>query len=349
MITDGVVLTSYFSERRRINGLFVGDELIELYRTRSIASSIMLRGIQGFGPEQRLRTDTLLSFSEDLPVSVSAIDSVPNIEAVMERSLELSSSGLATVDSVQFLNGEISPVGIEENVDEATKLTIYCGSQDQVYAVPAFEAICELLHRRGVQGATVVLGVDGTAHGRRQRPQFHSRDADAPLAVIAVGSGHEIGMLLPDLGDFLRHPVMTLGRVRLCKRDGHLISRPEQVSGVDDHGFPLYQKITIYTSAAARHNGQPIHRAIARHLHSAGIVEVITHRGIWGFRGDRLPHGDKFLHFTRHIPVVTTVIGSADHASAVFDVVDELTSERGLVTGEAIPVIKFSEFSANHI
>jgi hypothetical protein len=36
--------------------------------------------------------------------------------------------------------------------------------------VPAFEVICELLYRRGIAGATALLGVDGIAHGQRQRP-----------------------------------------------------------------------------------------------------------------------------------------------------------------------------------
>ena len=52
---------------------------------------------------------------------------------------------------------------------EETKLTIYLGRQERVYRVPAFVAVCDLLHRRGVAGATAMLGVDGTAHGGRER------------------------------------------------------------------------------------------------------------------------------------------------------------------------------------
>jgi PII-like signaling protein len=184
-------------------------------------------------------------------------------------------------------------------------------------------------------------GVDGTTGGRRRRrARFASRDADAPMMVIAVGDGHQIGAMLPELGDLLRHPLITLERVRLCKREGQLISRPEQACGVDDHGFPPGGKLTIYTSAAARHDGQPIHRAIVRGLRSTNISGTMTHRGAWGFRGDRLPHGDKFLQFTHHMPVVTTVIVASDHVSAAFDIVDEFTRERGLVTSETIPVIR---------
>jgi PII-like signaling protein len=64
--------------------------------------------------------------------------------------------------------------------------------------------ICELLHRRGIAGATTLLGVDGIAHGRRQRAPFFSRNADLPMMVIAVGSGDRIGLVLPELTGYFR-------------------------------------------------------------------------------------------------------------------------------------------------
>ena len=198
MNADGIKLTSYFGERHRANGTFVADALIDLYSRKEIAASILLRGIAGFGLKHHLRTDGSLSLSEDLPLTAIAVDTRPNIEAVLDRTLELNRPGLVTLERAQFLSDEIDPIGIVENPDEATKLTVYFGRHDRVSAVPAFEVICELLHRRGVAGATALLGVDGTAYGRRQRAQFFSRNADVPMMVIAVGSGDRMGMVLPE-------------------------------------------------------------------------------------------------------------------------------------------------------
>ncbi len=47
---------------------------------------------------------------------------------------------------------------------DETRLTIYLGRQEQVYRVPAFVAVCDLLLTIGIAGATALLGVDGTAH-----------------------------------------------------------------------------------------------------------------------------------------------------------------------------------------
>jgi len=99
-------------------------------------------------------------------------------------------------------------------------------------------------------------------------------------------------------------------------------------------------ELTVYTSEAALHEGQPVHRILARRLLSAGISGVTTLRGVWGFRGEHAPHGDKALRFSRHVPVVTTVIDAPDHVAAAFAIIDELTPERGLVTSETVPAIR---------
>jgi len=147
-------------------------------------------------------------------------------------------------------------------------------------------------------------------------------------------------MMLPELAGLLRYPLMTLQRVRVCKRDGQLINVPELAAEADDHGFPPWQKLTVYTSEAARHDGQPIHRAIVRRLRSAGISGATTYRGIWGFHDERPPHGDRFLQLDRHVPMVTTVIDTAERIFAAFDIIDEHTKERGLVTSEAVPAMR---------
>jgi PII-like signaling protein len=216
---------------------------------------------------------------------------------------------------------------------------LYCSRQDRVYQVPAFEAACELLYRRGIAGATVLPGIDGTYLGHRQRAQFLHHGADVPLVITAVGAGKRIAMLLPELGGLFRHPVMTLAKVSLCKRDGEFINRPQLATDGDalaPADMMAMVKLTVYTSEAARHEGQPVHRVIVHRLRSAGLSGATSVRGIWGFHRDHAPHGDHFPRRGHHLPVVTTVIGTPERISAAFDVIDRLTPDRGLVTAETV-------------
>jgi PII-like signaling protein len=335
VIADGLKLTSYFGERHRSGGAFVADALLELYGRREIAASILLRGTEGFGLKHHLRTDGSLTLSEDLPLIAVAVDTRPRIEAVLAQTIQLNRTGLVTLERARLLTETTG--ALSADLTGTTKLTVYLGRQERAHRVPAFVAVCDLLHRRGVDGATALLGVDGTAHGRRERAAFFSRNAEVPMMVIAVGPGEQIGRVLPELGALLDRPLLTLERVRICKRDGRRLATPEPLPGPGEHGMPLWQKLMIYTSEAVQHHGQPVHRAIIRRLRSAGISGATTQRGIWGFHGDHAPHGDRLLQLGRRVPAVTIVIDTPDRIAAAFSVIDELTSERGLVTSEIIP------------
>ncbi len=356
MNEDAVKLTSYFGERQRAAGRFAADALLDLYGKHGVAASILLRGTEGFGARQRLRTDRSLTLSEDLPLVAVAVDTRARLEPLAGTAARLCGAGLVTLERARLLSGDIPPASLHEEVHEETKLTIYLGRQERVYRVPAFVAVCDLLHRRGVAGATALLGVDGTAHGQRERAAFFSRNAATPMMVIAVGAGPRIARVLPELGALLTRPLLTLERVRICKRDGELLSAPPALLGAvgpaplgavgpalpaaDDSGLPVWHKLMVYTSEAALHDGQPVHRTIVRRLRSAGIAGATTQRGMWGFHGDHAPHGDRLLQLGRHVPAVTVVIDSAERIAAAFAVIDELTASRGLVTSEVVPAMR---------
>jgi PII-like signaling protein len=336
VITEGLKLTSYFGERQRAGGRFVADALLGLYGERQVATSILLRGAEGFGLKHRLRTDLSLSLSEDLPLTAIAVDRRERIEALAPEAVRLTGSGLVTLERARLLSGDLDAGAVTGN--GATKLTIYLGRQERVSRVPAFVAVCDLLYRRGIDGATALLGVDGTAHGQRQRAAFFSRNTEVPMMVIAVGTEGRLARVLPELQARLTRPLITVERVVLAKRDGQLLARPPEPEPTPEPGPVQWQKLMVYTSEAARHDGQPIHRAIVRRLRSAGISGATTQLGIWGFHGAHAPHGDRLLQLTRHVPAVTSVVDTPARVAVAFGIIDELTTGSGLVTRETVPI-----------
>jgi PII-like signaling protein len=236
-----------------------------------------------------------------------------------------------------MLTGEIRAVAVPEDLHEATKLTIYVGRQEQINRTPAFVAICDLLRRRGLAGATVLLGVDGTAHGVRQRARFFGRNADVPMMIISIGSGEQIASALPELGSLLGRPLLTLERVRVCKIDGRMLAQPTALPSRDERGLALWQKLMVFTSEQARHGKTPLHVALIRRLRESGAAGATCLRGIWGFHGDRAPHGDRLLQLRRHVPVVTIIVDTPEAIGRSFQIVDEVTAQAGLVTSEMVP------------
>ena len=109
---------------------------------------------------------------------------------------------------------------------------------------------------------------------------------------------------------------------------------------MDESGNPQWQKLMVYTSESQLHGRQPIHRTITRRLRESGARGSTTLRGVWGFHGDHAPHGDAAFARGRRVPVVTVLIDSPDRIQEWFNVIDELTAEHGLVTGELVPTLR---------
>ena len=339
MNDDCLKLTTYFGERHRTDRQFVADALLDLYGRKEVEVSVMLRGAEGFGLKHHLRTDRLLTLSEDLPLVSVAVDTRARIENLLEEVTQLKRHGLITLERARMLTGEVGTVALPEELHEATKLTIYVGRQEQIEGAPAFVAVCEELHRRGVAGASALLGVDGTAHGVRQRARFFARNAEVPMMIIAVGAGEAIARVLPELGGLLRRPLLTLERVRVCKRDGQLLAPPMPLPTTDEHGLAMWQKLMVYASEQARHGRSPLHVALMRRLRESGASGATSLRGVWGFHGDHPPHGDRLLQLRRHVPVVTIIVDTPEGIARSFEIVDELTDEAGLVTSEMVPAM----------
>lgn len=339
MNEDCLKLTTYFGERDRTEGELLADVLLDLYGRAGVQASVLLRGIEGFGLRNHLRTDRLLSLSEDLPMVSVAIDRRERIEALLADVMKLKRRGLVTLERARLLTDVVERIALPEELSEATKLTVYVGRRERIEGKPAFVAVTDLLHRRGLVGATALLGVDGTLHRSRRRARFFSRNREVPMMIVCVGAGERIAGVLPELSRLLPRPLTTIERVRVCKRDGDLLERPHALPDSDERGLGLWQKLIVYTAESARHGRHPIHTELVRRLRRDGGSGATCLRGVWGFHGDHSPHGDRFLQLRRNVPVVTVVVDTPERISESFEIVDELTSERGLVTSEMVPAM----------
>jgi PII-like signaling protein len=335
-------LTTYFGERSRVRGRLLADELLDIHARLGISNSILLRGIQGFGAKHQLRSDRLLTLSEDLPLISVAVDTHERIEALRTEMGSIEHPGPVTLERVQLCGEGIEPSGLAPAPTEEVKLTIYTGRHERMSGAPAFAAVCRVLHDHGLGGATVLLGVDGTRHGERRRARFFARNADVPLMVMAVGDHQRIAAALTLLQQMLHEPLFTIERVRVCKRDGVLLRLPHDLPLTGQSQPQPHQKLTIIASEAARHEGRSLYLELVRRLRTAKAAGATSLRGIWGFHGDHAPHGDRLLSIRRHVPVVTVVIDTPSRVGTLFEIVDELTREQGLVTSELVPSVSGS-------
>lgn len=338
MSREALKLTAYFAERQRTGSRFLAEAMLDLFAERRVTTSVMLRGISGFGHQRIIRTDQSLTLSEDPSVAVSAVDTLDTIGLLADDVVAMTRSGLITCERARLFDGSLDADPVTGG--DTVKLTVYVGRNRRVDGIPAYKSVCDVLYRNGFAGASVYLGVDGTVHGERRRAHFVGRNVDVPLMVIAVGTTGQAQASRTELAALLQRPLATVERVTLCKRNGSLIGAPPALPEADDHGRPVWQKLMVFTSEANQHDGAPIHRALVRRLWESRVATGATVlRGIWGYHSERKPHGDKLIQLGRQVPVMTVIVGSPASIARSFDIVDEVTAESGLVTCEMVPAL----------
>jgi PII-like signaling protein len=302
-------LTTYFGESDRVGGHLLCDALLDLHHRRAVATGILLRGVEGFGVKHHLRSDRLLTLSEDLPLVSVAVDQTDRIIELAEAQRGLVEDGLMSLERVS-----------DTASGDSCKLTAY---RDR----GTWRRTAEAMESAGMAGVTALLGVDGVIGGERRRATFAGGNASVPVMVIGVGDAGACRRALS-------HAALTgatVERVTLCKGPGSGSHAPPPAMG------DAWQKLMIHAGEDARHGGHALHPALVRRLREAGAAGATTLRAVWGLTGARRPHADHPLSLRRRVPMVTVVVDSAEQVSRWFEIVDHFTATAGLVTCEHVP------------
>jgi PII-like signaling protein len=320
-VSDGQLkLSVYFGERDRVGGRFLADALLDVFGRRGLAAGLLLRGAAGFGGKHHLRSDRVLTLSEDLPLVAVAVDAADRIRATVPEVVELAGDGLVTLERARHV--------FAADPGEGVKLTVYAER-----GAP-YRAAVDALQAHGVAGATVLAGVDGTLHGERRRARLFGRNAGVPVMLVSVGDAVTIGRARAELERLLPGAPSTLERVRVCKRDGVRLADPH--AGADG----MWQQLSVYASEQARHRGHALGEQLVVRLRTAGAAGLTVVRGTWGYHGDHPPHGDRMTSLRRHVPLLAVAVDAPERARRWFEIVDELTDEAGLVTSELVPAFR---------
>jgi PII-like signaling protein len=334
---DGLTLTCWLGEHDHAGAAFLADALLGAFERHGVRASCLLRGVEGFGAKHRLQSERLLTLSEDLPLVAIAADARERIEALLDDVADLQRTGLRTLAPVRLLDGELAaPELAHAPAGEAVKLTVHLDRGERAAGRPAHLAVVGALHDAGVAGATVLLGVDGTARGARRRARFLARNAHVPALVVSVGEPARIAAALPRIEALLARPLATLERVRVCKRDGTRLALPAAPPDAGDGSPEPWQQLTVYASEQSRHHGRTLHTTLVRRLRAEGAAGATALRGVWGYHGDHAPHGDRMWSLRRRVPVVTVVVDRPRAAAQWFATLDACTDETGLVTSETV-------------
>ncbi len=293
-------LTMYFGERDRVGSDLRADALMRACEGRSVRWSALLRGAEGFGAKHALRTDRLLTLSEDLPMVLIAIDEPALLTELAADLSAIGTGGLATTEPM-------TPPGARsrtasEDRRGAERMTVIVGRRERLNGSYAHERVVEVMRSTGMHSATALLGVDGTVAGERMRARFFARNSQVPMLIVGIGETGASAAAAQRIAGELPLAPITVRDANICERGGG--------------GFPLGAdaengelcRLSVYAREDLRHGGRTLHEAIVRALRRAGAPGASTLRGQWGYDGPATPSGERIAALGRHAPMITSVI-----------------------------------------
>ncbi|MBS1861378.1 MAG: DUF190 domain-containing protein [Actinobacteria bacterium] len=326
----------YFGERDRDGDGPLEDAVMDACARRGVEAAALLRGVEGFGAKHLLRTDRLLSLSEDAPLVAVAVGEGEVIEGLAEEVEEIASEGLLTLEEVGVVEAGLATTGTPTTTAAGVGVPVVGspgdGGKDLVKATiwgprtgpkaPHLDAVAAL-RRHGADSATVLLGVDGVLEGERRRARFVAGNRGVPALTVAVGERGAIERALAEV-DGAAHFVTVEG-VEDCSR----------IAGAKLHGEAA--RVTLVTSEIAQCGSHPLYVALIHELRRNGAAGAAALRGVWGFRGGGEPHGDRVLALRRDVPMIVEALDAPERAERWRAMALELACEGSLVHSQAVP------------
>lgn len=330
----------HIGEAARSGAHLVSDVLMDLFAGAGVDAAILLRGVEGFGARHRLRTDRLLSLSEDLPLVAVAADVPTVIVPLAAEVAALVPRGLITLERAALPGAQLDDDTSFPAAGAEAKLTVYCGRAEEHRGESVPTAVADALRDAGLAGAIVLTGVDGVLLGERRRARVLSRNRGVPAIVVAVGTSERVAAALPRVRAISGRHVATVERVSILRRDGAPVGPLPTAPQRDGSGVELWQRLTVTGGEGDGPGGRPFHVALIHDLRAARAPGATALRGTWGHTGAEALHSERLLSIRRRAPVLVTVIARPHEMARLFAVVERATARAGLVTGELVPTVR---------
>jgi PII-like signaling protein len=334
-------LRFYFGERDRDGDGPLDAAVMAACARHGVSAAALLRAVEGFGAKQRMRTDRLLTLSEDPPLVAVAVGERGSVEALAEEIRGIAHDGLLALNQVT-IPGSVrsSPRIARESANapgDEVRVTIWgprTGPRSpHMSAVDAF-------HRHGAKAAMVLLGVDGVLDGERRRARFVASNHDVPALTVAVGEWGRIEAALAELDGTA--PLVTVEAVELSGRIGtvslhaNLAVEPKLlIEPPSLHGTSA-TRVTYVTSEIATSGPHPRYLELVHRLREEGASGATALRGVWGFRGATPPHGDRVLALRRDVPILVEGIDAPEPAARWRELALSFVGEDDVVDSQPI-------------
>jgi PII-like signaling protein len=216
----------------------------------------------------------------------------------------------------------------------AKKVTIFINEDTQHHMTALHDSIMTFLMHKGVSGATATRAYSGFgSHQLLHTPKIEVLAQHLPIRIEFVETPEKVEEVLPTLYEMVSDGLIEVQDTTVVK----LTRKPAQP---EPRTFHQRQQgpaklLRVYMGEADRWHEAPLYDAIVRKLLMMDIAGATVYRGILGYGAKGHQHKATFFHPMRDLPVMVSVIDTAEKISAAAEVVEEMLEDGLIVISDA--------------
>jgi uncharacterized protein len=221
----------------------------------------------------------------------------------------------------------------------AKKVTIYVNEDSRYHLQPLYEAILTYLMHKGVAGATASRAMAGFGpHRVMHTTKIEVLTEHLPIRIEFVETEEKVNEVLPTLHDMVTDGLIEVQDTTIVKAAMQGQSAEARRSHQKQQGKA--KLLRIYMGESDKWNGEPLYDAMVKQLRMMDISGATVYRGLMGYGVTGETHKEGFLHMSHDLPVMVSVVESAEKIDAVLDTIEGMMQD-GLIVISDVEFIRF--------
>ncbi len=220
----------------------------------------------------------------------------------------------------------------------AKKVTIFINEDTPHRMTSLHDALMTFLLHKGVTGATATRAFSGFgSHHVLHTPRMEATAEHIPIRIEFIETAERVDELLPTLYEMVNDGLIEVQDTTVIK-----LARP---STEPELKLPHQRKagpakmLRIFFGEADKWHDEPLYDAIVKKLRMMDIAGVTVYRGILGYGAKGHEHKKSFLHVSRDLPIMLSVVDTSEKIQAAADVIEGML-EDGLLVISDVEIVR---------
>jgi PII-like signaling protein len=216
----------------------------------------------------------------------------------------------------------------------AKKVTIFINEDTQHHMTALHDSIMTFLMHKGVSGATATRAYAGFgSHQLLHTPKVEVLAQHLPIRIEFIETREKVDEVLPTLYEMVSDGLIEVQDTTVVKF-ARKSPKPEP-KAPHQRKQGAAKLLRVFMGEADKWHEAPLYDAIVKKLLMMDIAGATVYRGILGYGAKGHQHKASFFHPTRDLPVMVSVIDTAEKIAAAAEAIEDMLDDGLIVVSDA--------------